>query len=419
MTIELVRKPASPGKGGELKTPVAGSAFSLDGANNINEGTLRFNSSNENAGVSFFNTKPSPTTDARNWLIATNYTAFGDLAFRVSSTNVGNPASTVFQILKEGSCVLGISALNAAHKAYSARTDTYSATAANDEIFEFRNFKTGAANNFAGLMFRATTGDATASAWQIGNVTLGGSNLSDFIFKAQTAPSTFAELLRMTPSGALTIGNSSNGKITVFGLGGVSGSNWKLAMQGESSTIAGSAIIQFGDNVSGASRQWAITNGRNHTAQDLAAMNFIVSGAVNTDALSGTGISVLRIDTTAGVLFRSNNTSGPVGQLGPTIGRLQASTTVQINNAANANFQPTGSGCMAMIRGYSASGHRFLDLVWFGESNAWTTPTTLSSKAQNAPEARTYTVTAGGALNVAIAAGANGPYDIQVVFHGM
>jgi hypothetical protein len=102
--------------------------------------------------------------------------------------------------------------------------------------------------------------------------------------------------------GGLTI---NNGNLTVAGnaqfggsggVAGVSSYADTIGILGSSgSSISQTAGIQFGDNYTGASRQWGIYNGRSATGTNVGALSFVVSSAVSTDAMSGTGSTPLTL----------------------------------------------------------------------------------------------------------------------------
>jgi len=226
-------------------------------------------------------------------------------------------------------------------------TGTNDSNTASDMVFNVRTsgnaeFTTFTNKAFAWSRFGTEIGSATrAGAWTFGpsgftgmhtlrgTVQHGGTGTSSTVYWVQTGGTTSSDIIidarTGTNASALQVkgdtsiafangsvsstgvwefgGGSTTATVKIIGGGGVSGSNYKLGISGASNTAATVAAIQLGDNVSGASKQWAVTNGRNATSQTVGQLNFVVSNAVNTDALNGSGINAGSVTDTAAWFF--------------------------------------------------------------------------------------------------------------------
>jgi hypothetical protein len=201
---------------------------------------------------------------------------------------------------------------------------------------------TSAGLTFDGTNF-ATTGTASATKF----IPTGGTATGNGMYLPSANTLSFStngsQAATIDSSRRFMVGYSSNNNGELFGVLGLSqfGSAGNVAItstyanaisiKGEGSSGTTCSSIHFGDNASGASRQWAIAN----APSTLARLDFVISSAVNTNPLasgttilsltSGGLVSVPTYSTTVGAtnrdLFVDN--AGVIGY----VSSLQASKT--------------------------------------------------------------------------------------------
>jgi hypothetical protein len=162
-------------------------------------------------------------------------------------------------------------------------------------------------------------------------------------------PSTPANSFVIDSSGRLGIGTSSPGTTLGVagnaqfggsgGLAGVSSYVDTIGILGSSgSSISQTAGIQFGDNYTGASRQWGIYNGRSATGTNVGALSFVVSSAVSTDAMSGTGSTPLTLLSSGNVGIGSTAPTTPLS--------VRAVSNIPTYGNVSANFSDNTTGTL-------------------------------------------------------------------------
>lgn len=150
---------------------------------------------------------------------------------------------------------------------------------------------------------------------EIGAIKLKSSTANQFVYASYLdayeagsiqviKPGITAQSLVLNPQGGnVGIGTPSpNFKLEVKGnalfgsegaASGLSNYTNTIGVVGDGTSASSAAGIQFGDNASSSSRQWGIYNSFNTTGASLGSLNFVVSPAVNTDALTGTTVMTL------------------------------------------------------------------------------------------------------------------------------
>jgi hypothetical protein len=144
------------------------------------------------------------------------------------------------------------------------------------------------------------------------------------------------------------------------GVAGVSSYVDTIGILGSSgSSISQTAGIQFGDNWGAASRQWGIYNGRSATGTNVGALSFVVSSAVSTDAMSGTGSTPLTLlssgnvgigTTSPGSLLHLSTAGASYLQIQNTtaansvyFGNSSGNGIIQVDGANSLNISTNGS----------------------------------------------------------------------------
>lgn len=193
----------------------------------------------------------------------------------------------------------------------------------------------GSARFYIGTNFNAFGSTATSrtnatfsgGGISFDNAGAGNGVIAFYANQAGDALATDADIVgAVTDAGAWMLGTSTTTSVvTIAGEGNCSGTNFKLGIRGASDTAAKCASIQLGDNSSGLSRQWAITNGWRNS-QNVGDLCFLSANAVNTDALNGSGV-------VAGFV-----SSAGAWTLGPS---AAGSSTIHIINGYNSS---TGGG---------------------------------------------------------------------------
>jgi hypothetical protein len=130
-----------------------------------------------------------------------------------------------------------------------------------------------------------------------------------------------SDIASATQAGTWTFGPSTNtalhifqGRLNVQGNsasagGGIASNNSKFLINGDSASTASAATFHLGDNNSGTSRQWALVNGRNATAQSTGTLSFICANAANTDPFNGSGTAPLILSSAGIFLATSGGTA--------------------------------------------------------------------------------------------------------------
>lgn len=155
------------------------------------------------------------------------------------------------------------------------------------------------------------------------------------------------------------------GNVTVAGTLGVTGQATFAAVNrvtGAGNTGAAVAAWRLGDNNSGSSRDWGISNGYAAGAADIGALSFAASAAANGDPLAGTGNVILRLTTgsvTIGAVLLPDVTA--TRDLGSTGTRwnslyLAAGIVAGGSGAFGTTLAVTGLSTLNKIKGTGSSG---------------------------------------------------------------